>query len=109
MAYYELRTAANEEFYFNLKAGNHEVILTSELYKAKASAEIGIASVQKNGGNRANFTLLTAKDGSPYFVLKAQNGETIGRSEMYTSKAAAEKGISSVMANAATAEIKEPA
>lgn len=32
---------------FNLKAANGQVILTSELYKTKASAENGIASVQK--------------------------------------------------------------
>ena len=46
-----------------------------------------------------------AKDGSPYFVLKAANGEIIGKSEMYSSVAAMEKGIASVVTNAAEAEI----
>ncbi|EJM7783541.1 YegP family protein, partial [Escherichia coli] len=33
------------------------------------------------------------------FVLKAGNGETILTSELYTSKASAEKGIASVRSN----------
>ena len=35
---------------FNLKAGNHEVILTSERYTAKGSALKGIAAVLENAG-----------------------------------------------------------
>ena len=47
--FYELKVAKDGQFMFNLKAANGQVILTSELYKTKASAENGIASVQKNG------------------------------------------------------------
>ena len=107
MAYYELKKAASGQVHFNLKAGNHEVILTSELYERKESALKGIASVQSNGIERGNFEMRTAKDGSPYFVLKAQNGEVIGRSEMYSSLSAAEKGLASVIRNSAAEEIKE--
>ena len=45
--FYELKVAKDGQFMFNLKAANGQVILTSELYKTKASAENGIASVQK--------------------------------------------------------------
>ena len=50
------------------------------------------------------FQLKTAKNGQTYFTLTAGNGEVIGRSEMYTTKAAAENGIASVQKNAPNAE-----
>jgi uncharacterized protein YegP (UPF0339 family) len=47
------------------------------------------------------------KNGQPFFVLKAANGETIGRSEMYSSASAMENGIASVKRNAATATVDD--
>ena len=90
---------------FNLKAGNHQVILSSETYDTKASAQNGIESVRKNSTDDARYERKTAKDGSAYFVLKAKNGETIGKSEMYTSTSGMENGIKSVAANAPTAKV----
>ncbi|RWX52900.1 YegP family protein [Photobacterium chitinilyticum] len=46
---FELNTASNGQFYFNLKAKNHQVIGTSEMYTTAASAKEGIHSVQFNG------------------------------------------------------------
>ncbi len=51
------------------------------------------------------FLIITAKDGSPYFVLKAGNGEVILTSQMYSSREACKKGITSVQNNAPNAEI----
>jgi uncharacterized protein YegP (UPF0339 family) len=90
---------------FNLRSGNHQVILTSETYDTKASAQNGIESVRKNSTDDARFERKTAKDGSPYFVLKAKNGEVIGKSEMYSSTSGRENGIKSVGANAPTAKV----
>ncbi|MGA4365415.1 YegP family protein [Pantoea ananatis] len=39
----------NSEYYFVLKADNHEVIATSEMYSSKQACQTGIASVQRNG------------------------------------------------------------
>jgi uncharacterized protein YegP (UPF0339 family) len=104
-AKFEIKKSAGEQFMFNLKAANGEIILTSETYRQKRSAEEGIASVKANAGDDSRFERKTAKDDSPYFVLKAANGEVIGKSEMYSSVAAMEKGIASVTKNAAEAEI----
>lgn len=93
------------KFRFNLKSGNHQVILSSETYDSKAAAENGIESVKKNATEDASFVRKTAKDGSPYFVIKARNGETIGKSEMYTSTAGMNRGIKSVATNAPTANV----
>ena len=105
--YFELKNAAGGQFMFNLKAGNHEVILTSERYTTKAAAENGIASVKTNAPNDANYHRKTAKDDSPYFVLVAGNGQTIGKSEMYSSASAMRNGIKSVKTNAPGAATKD--
>ena len=95
------------QFMFNLRSGNHQVILTSERYSTKPAAQNGIESVKKNAASDARFKRLTAKDGSHYFTLTAANGETIGRSEMYKSTAARDKGIESVKANGPTAMVRD--
>ncbi|ESU28356.1 hypothetical protein FLJC2902T_17070 [Flavobacterium limnosediminis JC2902] len=98
---------ANGEFLFVLKAGNGQVILTSEWYTTKAACDNGIESVRKNSQDDARFDRLESKNGKPYFNLKATNGQTIGTSEMYESVAARENGIESVKKNAPDAEVKE--
>ncbi len=106
-AKYDLKKSPSGKFMFNLKAGNGEIILTSELYEAKASAENGIESVRKNSTDDANFERKEAKNGQPYFVLKAANGQTIGKSEMYNSTASMENGIASVMKNGPDARVDD--
>lgn len=106
--YFELKRSASGKFMFNLKAGNHETILTSEAYSSKAAAENGIDSVRRNGVEEGNFDRKTAKDGSAFFTLKSPaNGQIIGKSEMYSSSSSRDGGIASVMRNAGTAKIKD--
>ena len=95
------------EFRFRLNAGNGETILTGEGYKAKDGALNGIASVKANAGDPARYEIKEAKDGSPYFVLKAANHQVIGQSGMYKSAAACDTGMNSVASNAAEAEIDD--
>lgn len=46
--WFELSKSSDGQFRFVLKAGNGEIILTSELYTSKSAAENGIASVRTN-------------------------------------------------------------
>ena len=93
--------------YFVLKAGNGEVILQSEGYKSASSCANGIESVRKNSQNEARFECRTAKNGKAYFVLKAANGQEIGRSQMYKSDSGCDNGMKSVARNAADATVVE--
>ena len=102
---FELRQNAGGEFLFNLKAANGQVILTSQTYASKASAQNGIESVRKNSSTDDAFERKTSSGGQPYFALKATNGQVIGRSEMYSSAAAMENGIASVKTNAPGAQL----
>lgn len=104
--YYELKRSG-DQYMFNLKAGNHEVILTSERYTTKASAQDGIASVRQNSPIDERYQRKTATNGSPYFSLSAANGQFIGRSEMYSSAAARDAGIASVKTNGPSTVVKD--
>ena len=104
---FELKQAKDGQYMFNLKAGNGQIILTSELYKTKVAAENGIESVRKNAPDDGRYERTENKNGEPYFKLKAANGQEIGRSEYYSSKAAMENGIESVKKNAPDAEVVE--
>ncbi len=107
MGKFEITTRKNGEFQFNLKAGNGQVILTSEGYTTKAACENGIESVRKNSQDDNRFKRLEAKNGKPYFNLTAGNGQIIGNSEMYESVSSRENGIASVAKNAPDAEISD--
>lgn len=97
----------NEEFQFNLKAANGQIILSSEGYTTKAACMNGIESVKKNSQDESKFETLEAKNGKHYFNLKATNGQIIGSSQMYESLAGCQNGIQSVMNNAPDAEVVE--
>ena len=45
---YERKEAKNGKFFFNLKAGNGQVIGTSEMYESAAGRDKGIESVKRN-------------------------------------------------------------
>ena len=107
---------------FDLKAGNGEVIATSEVYASEASCLKGIASVQKNAPVAAvedqtvegyaaekhpKFEVYTDKAGEFRFRLKATNGQIIAVSEGYKAKASCENGIASVKKNAVDAPIEK--
>ncbi len=107
---------------FDLKAGNGEIILSSEIYSSLASCKNGIASVQKNAPVAAledqtvkdfekqknpKFEVYTDKTGETRFRLKAGNGEIIGVGESYKKKDSCLNGIESVRKNAADATIED--
>ncbi|MBA3696263.1 MAG: YegP family protein [Methylotenera sp.] len=102
---FELKTAKNGQFHFNLLAKNGQVILQSEMYESKASAKNGISSIQENAADDSRYVRMTSKSGKPYFVLKAANHQVIGQSEQYESEAGRDSGIESVKKNAPDATI----
>ena len=104
---FEISKSKNGKFMFNLKAANGQIILTSQLYEAKTSAEQGVESCKTNCAVDERFERATSSAGQPYFNLKAANGQVIGHSETYSSVAAMENGISSVKTNAPDATLKD--
>ena len=97
----------NGQTYFNLKAGNGEIILKSEGYRDKASAHNGIESVRKNAPDAARYEKKTSASSKLHFNLKATSHQVIGSSEMYDSERSRDAGIASVMANTPNAKLGE--
>jgi len=96
---YVISPSGTSQFHWALKAANGETILSSQLYASKQGAENGIDSCRTNSRTDECFSRLQSKDGQPYFVLKAANGEAIGTSQMYSSDSARENGIASCKEN----------
>jgi len=107
---------------FDLRAGNGQVIATSEVYASRSVCLKGVRSVRKNAPiakledqtaegflpvTNPKFELYKDKAGEYRFRLKARNGEIIATSEGYSGKAACENGIESVRKNAPEAELVE--
>jgi len=106
-AKYELKLAKNGKYYFNLKASNGQVVLTSQMYKDKAGAKNGIASVQENANINDLFERKASTGEKEFFVLKAKNHQVIGKSQFYSSSSSLENGIQSVMKNGLTTDIED--
>lgn len=104
---YEIKKAANGQYFFNLKADNGEVLLTSEMYVAKASAKAGITSVQNNCTKIERYNKAESSNGKYYFTLKAGNHQVIGKSKMYATAEARDAGIEHVRINGATSVIHD--
>ncbi|MBR0145676.1 MAG: YegP family protein [Eubacterium sp.] len=107
-------------FKFNLKAGNGEVIATSQVYKTLATCKKGIASVQKNAPvapvedqtvegfaveKNPKFEIYKDKKGEFRFRLKAANAQIIATGEGYTTIKACKNGVASIKKNAPDAKI----
>ncbi|SDE83616.1 hypothetical protein SAMN04487996_107139 [Dyadobacter soli] len=107
MAKFVVKTRKDGEFQFDLKASNGQVILTSEGYSAKASCMNGIESVRKNSQEDSRYERIEASTGRWRFNLKASNGQVIGVSEAYESKAGMENGIESVKKNGQTQDVED--
>lgn len=114
---FDVKQAQSGEWYFNLVAGNNEVVGSSQLYSTKSSAERGGRTVRalvrlfKNASTaqaqpapkRERFELFKGEDGQAYFRLRAGNGEIMLGSEGYASTSGAKNGIASVQTNGADA------
>ncbi len=89
---------ASQKFFFSLYAKNGEKVLRSEAYDTEEAALNGAFSVADNGIIKARYAVLRASNGKYYFNLKASNGQVIGTSELYATKASAERGRNAVIA-----------
>ncbi|MDM8175408.1 MULTISPECIES: YegP family protein [Olivibacter] len=100
MGKFVIKTAKNGQFYFNLKADNGQVILSSEQYTTKSACNNGISSVKENAKLDERYDSKESSNGKFFFNLKAKNGQIIGTSEMYETSSGRDNGISSVKKNA---------
>ena len=113
--------ATKAGFRFNLKAGNGEIIATSETYASEKSCIRGIESVRANCASEIEdqtvegfsalkhpkYELYQDKKGEFRFRLKARNGEIIATGEGYKAKKSCLNGIASIKKNAPGAAVEK--
>ncbi|MEA1936556.1 MAG: YegP family protein [Patescibacteria group bacterium] len=105
MAKFEVYQGKDENYYFRLKAGNGEIILSSEGYTSESACRDGIDSVKVNATTDEQYDRKESSNGKYYFNLVATNKEIIGKSEMYEASSGMENGIASVKENTPEAEV----
>ena len=77
------------------------------MYDTKGAAQNGCDSVKKNAADDSRNEVKESKNGECYFVLKASNGQIIGKSEMCSRTFGMENGIASVKKNGLEAHVAD--
>ncbi len=104
---YVISKARSGENYFNLKATNGQIILTSVMYPTMTDCSNGILATQGNCLDDNMFDRKISSNNKHFFNLKAPDGSIVGKSEIYESQANMEKGIASVKRNGISTNIVE--
>ncbi len=92
-------------FHFNMFAKNGQIVVASEHYTTEAAAYNGAFAVATDGQNTAAYTVLESSDHNFYFNVKAQNGQIVGTSQMYTTKSTAEAAVTATAKLMATLSV----
>jgi len=102
---FEVYADKGGDYRFRLKAGNGEIILSSEGYSSKAACMNGVESVKKNAPDDDRYEKKETAAGNFMFNLKAANHQVIGSSQSYKSASGRDNGIESVKKNAPDAAV----
>lgn len=78
-AQFEIEKSENDQYFFRLRSSGDKILLYSETFTTKASAKGSIASVKANATTGSRYESRKTTDDRYYFVLKAGNGEILGR------------------------------
>ena len=106
-ARFVVKVAKDGQFFFSFLSPEGRKILGSEMYKAKASAFNGIASIKRNAPDSKRYERLMARNGKLYFTIEAGNHEIIGMSDFYETEELREQAVATVMWCAPDAEVFE--
>ena len=102
---FRLFRGRGNKFYFNLTSKNGQKILQSQGYATRPAARNGVKAVKSSAKRKGLYEGKRSSNGKYYFVLTSPNGQTIGKSEMYSSSSGRSNGMKSVMKNAGPAKI----
>lgn len=106
---FEVFAGNDGQTYFRLRAGNGEIVLSSEGYSSKSNALNGVAVVEERGVDVASYYLVDVGDGAYTIELVAANGEVVAQGEVYASKANANRAVNRIAEalSAGETEIKQ--
>jgi uncharacterized protein YegP (UPF0339 family) len=93
---FELFVGEDKEVYFDLRAGNGEILLSSDAYDDKPTAVAAIAAVQARGDEASNFEVFAIDDGGYGVRLAAADGSTLVMGESYLEKSSATRAVARI-------------
>ncbi|MXR37132.1 YegP family protein [Craterilacuibacter sinensis] len=102
---FEVSKSKNGKYLFNLKAGNGQIILTSQLFDSLHHAIEAAQYLQSEPKLDARIRRKISTVGDPYFSVLGRGDKVLARSEMYSSSSAMERGIDSLLDHAPTAQV----
>ncbi len=97
--YYQLIEGQDGAFMFNLRAGNHETVLTSRLFWSRLAALDAVEMLRQVSQQPAQFVRLNRADGREFFEVLGPDGQALARSELYASRSGVLSGMASVRRN----------
>jgi uncharacterized protein YegP (UPF0339 family) len=104
---YEIGASRGGGYYFNLKATNGQVILTSLMFPTMDECKKALETARMVSSDDTRFERKISTNDKPFFNLVSADGQVLGKSELYESDASMEKGIASVRKNGPTTNIVE--
>lgn len=101
------KSSAAEPFSFTFVDSDGKMVLRSENYKAKDSANKGINSVKKNCTEDKRYILKESSNGMYFFNVKSANGQVVATSAMYPTADDRAQMINQVKAMIPSCEVEE--
>ncbi|MFK7979165.1 MAG: DUF1508 domain-containing protein, partial [Saprospiraceae bacterium] len=98
------RREGNNQYYFQFLRDDGQVILNSEGYTTETARDNGVQSVINNAGNADRYEAHSNDGGGFYFILKAGNGQEIGRSVTFRKEKSRNSAITLMQGEAASVE-----
>ncbi|HVV85700.1 MAG TPA: DUF1508 domain-containing protein [Kofleriaceae bacterium] len=88
-------------YVFQFVSAAGETLVDSQDYSSRTAALNGLVSVMDNGAQESRYTVVAGADGKAHFELHATNGQVIGTSQVYASKADAGTAVKAAVASLA--------
>ena len=94
----EVEAGQSGKFHFNFFARNGQIVASSEIYDTEAAAYNGAFAVQSEGQKDSAYAIKENSAGGFYFTVQALNGQVVGMSQQYTTRASAVDGVAALKA-----------
>jgi uncharacterized protein YegP (UPF0339 family) len=86
-------------YVFQFVSAEGETLIDSQDYSSRTAALGGLVSVLDNGTNSARYTVTVGADGHARFEVHATNGQVVGTSQVYGTRAAAETAMAAAISS----------
>ncbi|GAA4418480.1 YegP family protein [Acidovorax lacteus] len=106
-ACFEIARESDGRYRISLQGEQGDCLLRSEPLPTRAAALGALDALRQHGALDARYGRLSARDGSPYFTLKAGNGQVLAQSPRFRGARARDEGIAQAQRLVAQAPVRD--